>query len=307
MLEQMAVADAYGIGFEFVPNTPDRPNDLSQYYQHPKYADMVPGCYTDDTQRSLANAFAIMGGGMHSGAAYDPSVYARCYLHTFKRDPRPGYSKRYEAYLRECVAGGINELKFMQGLQPRFTNGACMGAAVLGYLPTVRAVGMAAGAQAMATHSAATVPYAQLVAWAAHYFIYKVGHKADLAYWLAAQVAEYPGLAEWVHAQAERGQNWSRYCQPVDMKASSVVSFMLAALPNYNSLQGLIHAAVEAGGDADSTAAVLVAVASCSSEYVDDLPQVLRAGLENGEFGREYLLGIDAQLARLPDFYKEVS
>jgi hypothetical protein len=123
------------------------------------------------------------------------------------------------------------------------------------------------------------------------------------------QVTEYPGLRDWVQRQAELGRSsWNDIRGPVSMAADSVVGLMLQRLPDpeVQSLSQLVRLAVDVGGDTDSSAAVLVAVASCSSEYEDDLPQVLRDGLENGEFGRDYLLIMDAQLARLPAFYQEV-
>jgi hypothetical protein len=52
-------------------------------------------------------------------------------------------------------------------------------------------------------------------------------------------------------------------------------------------------------GDVDTVAAIALAAASASAEYQQDLPQELLAGLENGPFGRDYLVGIDRQLLGL--------
>ena len=75
MLIEIAIGDAYGIGFEFVKNTPDRPNDLSQFYQHPKYSNLIPGQYTDDTQRALANMRVVC-----SNDVLHPLSYANAYV-----------------------------------------------------------------------------------------------------------------------------------------------------------------------------------------------------------------------------------
>jgi ADP-ribosylglycohydrolase len=86
------------------------------------------------------------------------------------------------------------------------------------------------------------------------------------------------------------------------MHAASVVKLMLWAVPRSNSLRELVRLAVDTCGDTDSAAAVMVAVASESEEYEEDLPQVLYDGLEDGEFGKSYLASLDN---RLHDLYGE--
>jgi ADP-ribosylglycohydrolase len=60
MLIELAIGDAYGAGFEFVDQqTIELYNNLNGYIKHPRH-DIGPGCYTDDTQMSLAVAEAIV-------------------------------------------------------------------------------------------------------------------------------------------------------------------------------------------------------------------------------------------------------
>ena len=106
MLLQMALADSYSIAFEFVEDSADRPNTLTEFYQHPKYKDMKPGCYTDDTQRALANALMVLEYGKYQNnrthaALFNPIAYVTAYQNIFRQDPRPGYSRRFEAFLKE--------------------------------------------------------------------------------------------------------------------------------------------------------------------------------------------------------------
>jgi ADP-ribosylglycohydrolase len=62
MLLQLAIGDAYGAGFEYVDvDVVTARNDLSAYVQHPRQG-IKPGCYTDDTQMSIAIAEAIISG-----------------------------------------------------------------------------------------------------------------------------------------------------------------------------------------------------------------------------------------------------
>jgi hypothetical protein len=52
-------------------------------------------------------------------------------------------------------------------------------------------------------------------------------------------------------------------------------------------------------GDVDTVAAIALAAGSCSREVSQDLPEVLTEGLENGKYGREYLIELDRRLFRL--------
>ena len=62
MLVEIAIGDAYGAAFEYAEPTAGRPNDLSGYSKHPRHK-IASGCYTDDTQMSLAVAEALVESG----------------------------------------------------------------------------------------------------------------------------------------------------------------------------------------------------------------------------------------------------
>ncbi|GAB4543754.1 MAG: hypothetical protein Tsb0014_37610 [Pleurocapsa sp.] len=60
MLLELAIADAYGAGFEYARNTfVTEHNNLINYVQHPRHH-IKPGCYTDDTQMSIAIAETLI-------------------------------------------------------------------------------------------------------------------------------------------------------------------------------------------------------------------------------------------------------
>lgn len=62
MLLELAVGDAYGAGFEYADaQMVLQYNNLSRYVRHPRYR-LKRGCYTDDTQMSLAIAETIVAG-----------------------------------------------------------------------------------------------------------------------------------------------------------------------------------------------------------------------------------------------------
>lgn len=94
MLLELAVGDAYGAGFEYADaQRVQQYNNLSRYAQHPSNRSKR-GCYTDDTQMSLAIAETIVAGERGT-----PEVLARRFVATFKRDPREGYASRFYQFL----------------------------------------------------------------------------------------------------------------------------------------------------------------------------------------------------------------
>src|ERR1700722_7553285 len=96
MLVEIAIGDAYGAGFEYAPDKLVRErNNLSSYIQHPRHG-IKPGYYTDDTQMSIAIAEAIV-----SGERWSPTMLARWFVHSFKRDPREGYASGFYSFLQE--------------------------------------------------------------------------------------------------------------------------------------------------------------------------------------------------------------
>lgn len=281
MLYEMAIADAYGIGFEFVKLEDAATNDMLSYKQHPSYSDMKPGHYSDDTQRSIANALMVINGGHESGDIYNPVAYAKAYQEIFARDPRPGYSRRYEQYLRD--SSDKAPIEFLTGLKRRSSNGAVMGAAPLGFLHTPEQIMVAAAAQAISTHNPDTALYAQIVALSAHYFIYQCGPASELINFLHEYVDDL-------------GKVGYPIPHKTTIHAHSPVKNMLAMVPTNWNLSMLIDGSVSLGGDTDSCAAICVAVASHSEEYFNDIPKALANGLEDGQYGASYLKQVDIQL-----------
>ncbi|NVJ10776.1 ADP-ribosylglycohydrolase family protein [Myxococcus sp. AM001] len=128
MLLELAVGDAYGAGFEYVSaERVLRDNDLSRYVEHPRPL-LAPGSYTDDTQMSLAVAEAML-----SGEPWTPQLLARYFVATFRRDPRKGYSRRFQVLLEQVETGE----EFLDRINPSSDrSGAAMRAPPLGVLPS---------------------------------------------------------------------------------------------------------------------------------------------------------------------------
>lgn len=270
MLEQTAIADAYSIAWEFCEN-PAMP-DFSRFEKHPYYDDLTAGHYTDDTQRMLANALVILD---NPTEIFNPLAYIRSYQNVFRNDPRAGYSRRYEAFLNDNL--DVSPQTFASRLVRRDSNGSVMGVAVMGYLPNPSDVKLAAGIQAISTHSYETVPYAEIIALSAHHFI-RGGSRNDLVPFLLEQLGEYanPRILDMVKWSVNTHSDGR-----VSMKASAATEFLLNDAVHHDTLTSVIGRAITRGGDTDSSAAIAVAVLSSCGEVRDDIPAHLYNMAEN--------------------------
>src|SRR5262245_9665769 len=181
MLLELAIGDAYGAGFEYAkPQFVSDGNDLSCYRQHPRHR-IKPGCYTDDTQMSIAVAEMIV-----SGDEWTPLNLANRFVHCFKRDPREGYAGRFYDFLCS-VADGQD---FLDRIVPRSDkSGAAMRAVPIGVFPTISEVIRKATVQARLTHDTTDgVNAAVAAALMSHYFVYDLGPKSEVGEFLTKQV-----------------------------------------------------------------------------------------------------------------------
>jgi len=64
-------------------------------------------------------------------------------------------------------------------------------------------------------------------------------------------------------------------------------------------MSSLLQDCIAFTGDVDTVAAIALAAGSCSQEIQQDIPSHLIAGLENGVYGRDYILELDKQLMGL--------
>jgi ADP-ribosyl-[dinitrogen reductase] hydrolase len=274
MLIELAVGDAYGAGFEyaalhFVRNG----NDLSCYRQHPKHR-IKPGCYTDDTQMSLAVAEMLV-----SGDEWTPLNLANQFVECFKRDPREGYARGFYDFLCSVQNGE----EFLDRIQPRSDkSGAAMRAVPIGVCNTIAEVVRKATIQARLTHDTVDgVNAAIAAALMSHYLLYELGPKNQLGEFLMK------------HVDGQWNVKWHGEVGP---KGWMSVRAAITAVQENDSLSEILRAAIGFTGDVDTVATIALGSASCSAEVVDDLPRHLLDDLENGNFGRDYLMALDKSL-----------
>jgi ADP-ribosyl-[dinitrogen reductase] hydrolase len=276
MLVELAIGDAYGAGFEYAPEqVAGLRNDLSTYIQHPRHR-IAPGCYTDDTQMSIAVALAIL-----SDEPWTPALLARHFVAAFKRDPREGYASGFFALLQEVR----DERDFLNRIRPESDkSGAAMRACPIGVYASIDTVLERARIQAAVTHNTpAGINAALAAALMAHYFLYRVGPKAQLPAFLASLVPG-PWQRRW------RGK--------VGSQGIMSVHAAVTALVESERMSDLLRTCIGYTGDVDTVAAIALGAGSCSAEIEQDLPAHLHERLENGPFGRGFLKELDARLLK---------
>lgn len=297
MLLETAIGDAYGAGFEYADISHIRSRNNLQYTTHPNVKSInvdlfrmgeevihprqVHGRYTDDTQMSIAVAEVIL-----SGNEWTKEALADSFVNCFKRDQRTGYAGGFYRFLCEIKDGQ----EFLARIRPHSDkSGAAMRAAPVGIYPTVDQVIKKCTLQASLTHDTPDgIASANAVAVTTHYFIYEIGDKKDLARYLDKYI---PG-------------QWTSWKGKVGSKGWMSVRAAITAITKNDRLSDLLKDCINFSGDVDTVAAIAMAAASCCKEIENDIPQNLIDELENGPYGRDYIIDLDKKLMALVDRIK---
>jgi ADP-ribosylglycohydrolase len=226
---------------------------------------------------SLAVAEAIL-----SGERWTPALLARHFVAAFRRDRREGYASRFYQFLTEVHDAD----EFLACIRPDSDkSGAAMRACPVGVFPSVGTVIERAKVQAAVTHDTPDGTNAAVaVALMTHYFLYRLGPKADVGRFLAAHV---PGPWE------------GRWAGKVGAKGMMSAHAAVTAVRDSGRMSDLLKACVAYTGDVDTVAAVALGAASCCDEVEQDLPEHLVLGLEDGPYGLRHLRELDARLLSL--------
>ncbi|MCX4025860.1 ADP-ribosylglycohydrolase family protein [Endozoicomonas sp. SM1973] len=278
MLVELAIGDAYGAGFEYVnKKVVKEHNNLQQYIQHPRHLSIKPGCYTDDTQMSLAVAELLI-----SDDEWMLENIANYFVNAFKRDPREGYASRFYQFLTDISDGK----QFLEQIKPYSDkSGAAMRAGPIGLLADEKQIVEYATIQAKVTHDTpGGVNSAVAAALMVHYCQYQLGDKQDLGNYLKSKV---PG--DW-------NTPWQGKIGHLGVDATHAA---VAAIISHQDLSAILKQCVDYTGDVDTVATIALAAASCSQEVNQDLPEVLYSELENGQFGLKYLQKLDQNLKNI--------
>jgi ADP-ribosylglycohydrolase len=276
MLLEMSIGDAYGCCFEWTDRWIIRNKNKLKYITLEENPSLIkPGNYTDDTQMSLAIAELML-----EYTEWDDSIIAKKFVECFHRDPRRGYAPGFYLFLRNHH----DSESFLRDIRPSSErSGAAMRAAPLGLIKDLEELTDKCNAQAAVTHKTLKgMNSALCVAQAAHYCFYNLGKKDELLDWLRQwHSIDLDSLKEYTHIPVE---GW-----PCVLAA-------LHAVANNNKFSDVLTACVNFAGDTDTIATIACGIASVCNEIEKDIPQELIDGLENGSYGRDYILNLDKQL-----------
>lgn len=275
MLTEIAIADAYGAGFEFCSE--DKiisQNNLDLYSKHELYD--ILGKYTDDTQMSIAIVEFIL-----SGQEWNKENIASKFIECFKRDVRLGYSEGFFNLLSK-VESSKELLELIIPTSER--NGAAMRSVPIGFLKNKEDVIALAKLQAQVTHdSPIGIQSSCAVALAAHFGTHQKGSIRDLESFL----------------ESEQYGNWDyNWKDRVSLNAYDTVSAALTCLLKHSSLSKLLKSCINLGGDTDSVAAIAVGLATCFKEYKKDLPIQLYNNLNEDKYGISFLLDLESKFLK---------
>jgi ADP-ribosyl-[dinitrogen reductase] hydrolase len=275
MLLELTIGDAYGAGFEYADKKIiEQHNNLKGYIQHPRHLGTKPGMYTDDAQMSLAIAEMMI-----EKLDWTELNLANKFVEVFKRDEREGYAGGFYHFLQAIKDG----TEFLEKIKPTSDkSGAAMRASVIGLFKDKNEVLEKTTIQAAVTHNTRDgINAAQAAAMMVYFFKHEKGRQQDLAKYLKANV---------------KGDWASRWTGKVRSKGWMSVRAAITAVMDASSMSELLKICVDYTGDVDTVATIALAAASQSKEIIQDIPSVLILDLEDGEYGRTYIEGLDKKL-----------
>ncbi len=299
ILLRIAQGDAYAMAVEYCKRTehPELFNEVlkfERFHKHPTHHKLNPGMYTDDTQMSVAVTEALLADA--SGCYWDnyltTDMFAWHFFEAFKRDPRDGYSRKFQEILERSRT--VNELKLNLMLDSN-KNGACMRAVPIGVLLTPEEVIKVCETQAKVTHDTfGGIRSAQVVGLMSHFALYESTPFSDLPGYVTRYLPDLNFLSEpW------RGGVGLQHSDPhgrgIGINTAHAVMTLLIEQP---SLMDILRQTIEWRGDTDSVAAVAWGIAS--TRYPNEIiPDFLEHALEatgNLRYGPDFLLKLGKQL-----------
>lgn len=274
MLVSMAIGDSYGAGREFIPAEAARKsNDGHTYRQHPRWPELEPGRYTDDTQMAIALSEFLLQGQRTSLALADSFVA------TFRRDPRAGYAQGFHDMLLD-MKDGIDFLGLIEPFSDK--SGGAMRAAPCGLLTDERDVIDMAMFQASLTHATKDGMEAAGAAAMLVWLCRRGVPREELGKDIGIYFPDHPWYIPWE--------------DPVSNKGLDAAHAAITAVESNENMSDILQHCINFTGDTDTVAAIAMAAASLHPDIAQDLHPDLYEKLENGTYGRGYLENLDSLL-----------
>jgi ADP-ribosylglycohydrolase len=298
MLLRIAQGDAYALALEYVNDT-DAPGlreelyKLEKFHKHPTYHKLNAGQYTDDTQMSAAVAQVLIdsvynvdrGGTKHLSSEH----FIDRFFDFFKRDPRDGCSRNFQAILEEAKdATHLRQLIIPNSI----ANGAAMRSVPLGVIKNPKEIVEIAGLQASTTHATyGGINSSVTVALMSHFALYDHRSFSSMLKWGNQYCPAFELFREpWVGPVKARKE-------PGDLGVGLNTAWAVhTLLTQETSLKGIMRKVIEWGGDTDSVASIAWGIASCRYQN-EELPSFLESDLEvGGKYGPEFLKNLGKNL-----------
>lgn len=282
----MAIGDAFGARFENLPRGEiDLTHEVGTYQEWNRY--------TDDTQMAIGVAELLI-----SGDSFTKENLADALLTAYRRDPRPGYSPLTRRMLEESADGEA----FLRSLpeeeiRSRKSDGAAMRALPLGFLSDPKEVIRSALLSAVITHGhpdalAATAGIALIAHERYH-------TRAGFPKIMRDILQVIPHLTHQARNYLSRviDSGWdpeiilgedAGYGVPYT-ESIVLLGAVMAILAEFGEdpARALLES-VQLGGDTDTTACIVLGAALIYPGA--EIPGSLLTGLEDGEYGKEFLI-----------------
>lgn len=184
-----------------------------------------------------------------------------------------------------------------------------MRACPIGLFPDIEEVKAKSTLQCQITHNTKDgIAAAVAASLMTHYFLYDLGDVRGLGEFLDKEAPTCPNSAEMTPQDDTGGfrtpvgisGTWNT---PWEGKVGSPgwhsVRAACTAVMQNTKLSSLLKDCINFSGDVDTVATIALAAASCSREYEKDIPSHLIYTLENGRYGRQYLLQLEGTLFSL--------
>lgn len=288
MLLRIAQADACAIAIEYIDRKKysplwDEVLKFDKFHQHPTYDLLKPGMYTDDTQMSIAVSEVLLTDDWTSKS------FAEAFFRCFKRDPRDGYSRKFQEILNRVNSAD----EMMANIIPKSDrNGAAMRSVPLGLIKNVEKMITVAGIQAAITHQTwGGINSSIAVALMSHYAHHDRRNFTNM----------YDSCVKKLHVFKHFRTPWEgpvhHKLDPRNLGVGMLTAHaVFTLLTTETSLMGMMRRLIDWGGDTDSVAAIAWGIAS--ARYPNEkLPEFLESDLEvGGQYGVPYLKDLGAQL-----------
>lgn len=282
MLVECAIGDAFGAGYEYNDAALKKWDGKLKngYVQHGKHLGIRPGMYTDDTQMSIAIAECII-----SGEEWTPRNIVKHFIEVFLRDPRDGYARGFQAFLE--TKENQTPDGFLANIRPDSEkSGAAMRVGPVGvFAKNIHQCKEMATVQAELTHKTKKGVDAAVAAAVMGWYVHHVETSKDYL----------PGIID----SYVPGYGWEEPWEgKVGVDGIQCVRAALTALTMFDNQADMLEWIVNLRGDVDTVAAIALSAASAplTMQFKENLPKHLFEKLENGNYGRDYLVELDKKL-----------